>query len=348
MRKMKKALATVLAATMVMGMSSTAWAAVDPNAGKTDNFVNEDKVTVTKNFKLENAETISPNATFTLEQVGDGVVTDGDATSAPPLGEIIGTTFTEGTATVDGTQQDITITLPTYTRVGIYEYTLKEVVPDNCLAGVDYFGNDIKLIVSVIQQDGLLRVAAVHTEGTVNGTKSDVFTNIYKAGSLAVSKNVEGNMGDKSKEFDVMVTFTAPTNKTVSAPISYIEDGKTKTISVADMSDGNQSVTIKLKDAETITFTNIPYDVTYNVEETDDAVKILDGATKSEYSVTYDDNKEGTISSASVQTIILNTKGANIDTGINLDSLPYIMILAVAALGMVGFVAKKRKEEEMF
>ena len=45
---------------------------------------------------------------------------------------------------------------------------------------------------------------------------------------------------------------------------------------------------------------------------------------------------------------ITNNKGVEVDTGISLDNMPYIMMLAMAALGTLGFVSKKRKEEEMF
>ena len=59
MRKMKKALATVLAATMVMGMSSTAWATVEePKTGQNASF--------TKTYKITNAGTANPEETFTF------------------------------------------------------------------------------------------------------------------------------------------------------------------------------------------------------------------------------------------------------------------------------------------
>lgn len=40
--------------------------------------------------------------------------------------------------------------------------------------------------------------------------------------------------------------------------------------------------------------------------------------------------------------IVTNTKTGDIDTGITLDSMPYMMILAVVALSTVLFITKKR------
>ena len=85
-----------------------------------------------------------------------------------------------------------------------------------------------------------------------------------------------------------------------------------------------------------MTFTNIPYGVTYTVEEAD--------YTSDGYKTTYalgDNNKK--IDSASDSVDITNNKNNDkIDTGINLDSMPYIMILALVAVCAVVMFARKR------
>ena len=43
---------------------------------------------------------------------------------------------------------------------------------------------------------------------------------------------------------------------------------------------------------------------------------------------------------------ITNNKVADVDTGIALDSLPYVLLLAVSVVGMAAFVMKKRAERE--
>lgn len=118
-------------------------------------------ITIRKDYKLIGAGS-SPAETFTLEQSG-GRVIDGDAQFAPALGAITGAGFEEGAAADPAASGTITVTLPQYDSVGIYEYTLIEKA--GTTAGVAYYGNAIKLVVTVINgDDGKLRVAAVHTE----------------------------------------------------------------------------------------------------------------------------------------------------------------------------------------
>ena len=203
--KAKKVLAGVLTCAMVFAMGMTAFA---EDAAPTD----QSTVTIKKEYKLEGAGT-SPAETFTLEQVGDGEVKDGEATSAPALGTITGATFEKGAATVDGTTGDITVALPEYTNVGVYEYTLKEVA--GTTAGVTYYGENIKLVVTVVNGDnGNLRIAAVHTEIGDDDAKSDTITNTYTANTLKVSKTVTGNLGDKNKYFEFKVKLTGEDGKT--------------------------------------------------------------------------------------------------------------------------------------
>ena len=120
---MKKLLSIGLAAMLAFGLATTSFAeeAGDVTTPK------DGTVTIHKVYKLENADTTSPKETFTLVQDGPGTVKDGEAEAAPALGTITGATYEEGAATVSGTTGDITVALPEYTSVGVYEYTLKEV-----------------------------------------------------------------------------------------------------------------------------------------------------------------------------------------------------------------------------
>ena len=136
---MKKFVAILLTLMLVLGIGA---------AVAEETYSDVSSVTVKKVYKLTNANMSSPAETFTLEQVGAGRVTDGDATSAPALGTITGAIFAKGAATVDGTTGNITIALPTYEKVGVYEYTLREVAGKT--VGVAYYGKDILLKVTVI------------------------------------------------------------------------------------------------------------------------------------------------------------------------------------------------------
>ena len=321
---MKKILAMLLAVMMLLSVASVAMA--EGTTTPTDMTT----VTIKKVYKLANAGTTSPDETFTLQQVGNGTVTNGEATSAPALGAITGANFTEGAATVEGFTGDITVALPEYTNVGVYEYTLKEVA--GTTAGVNYYGNNIKLVVTVVNSgNGKLRIAAVHTEA-VGGNKSDTFVNTYSAGTLKVSKTVTGNLGDKDKYFEFKVTLTGETGKTYGE--TYTVTGGSNTANPATITIGEET-TFLLKHDETITIANLPYGVTYTVTET-----AVDGYT------TTQTNDNGTISSAEVISTFTNKKDGTIDMGVMLDSMPYVLVLAVVGAAVIALIAKKRRAED--
>ena len=325
MKRVKRLFACLLALTMTLGLSATAFAA-DGGTTPTD----QETVTIKKVYKLVGQGT-SPAETFTLEQVGDGTVTDGEATSAPHLGTITGAAFAEGAATVDGTTGNITVALPGYTSVGVYEYTLKEVA--GTTAGVNYYGKNIKLVVTVVNgNDGKLRIAAVHTEA-VGEAKNDSFTNTYSAGTLNVSKTVEGNLGDKDKYFEFKVTLTGVEGKKYADSYA-VTGGSSDAENPSSIAIGEEK-TFKLKHGDTIHIANLPYGVTYTVTET-----AVDGYTTTKTGDT------GTINAADQTAAFTNTKTGDIDTGVYLDNLPYILVFAgVLAIAAV-FVVRRRRFED--
>lgn len=330
---MKKITSIILTLVLALSMSTVVFAA---NEG-----TNEDMstITITKNYEVTNTGTTSPAETFSFT-IENTSVTDAAADvtvqnmPTPTIGTVAYATGDAGSA---NRSKEITVTLPIYTSVGIYTYTIKETA--GTTAGVTYYGSNIKLVVTVQQgENGKLRVAAVHTESE-GEQKNDNFPNTYSAGSLSVTKNVTGNMGDQTKEFNVTVTFTAPAGKNVNEAITYTDGTETKTIP-ANWSNGTASAVITLKHDETVTFTNIPYGVTYTVEEAD---YTGDGYDAANYTF-GDENK--TIDSASDTVTITNNKGVTVDTGIFVDSLPYILMLAIVAVGLVVFFLRKRTTRE--
>lgn len=322
---MKKLLSIGLAAMLAFGLATTSFAEEARDVTTPTDGI----VTIHKVYKLENADTTSPAETFTLVQDGKGRVTNGDATEAPALGTITGATYKEGAATVSGTTGDITVALPEYTNVGVYEYTLKEVA--GTTAGVTYYDKGIKLVVTVVNDNnGKLRIAAVHTEST-GEAKSDNFPNTYKAGELDVSKTVTGNLGDKNKYFEFKVTLTGEEGKTYRD--SYAVTGGSNPDNPGMIKIGEET-TFFLKHGETIHIENLPYGVTYTVTET-----AAEGYT------TEKTGADGTISAADQAAEFTNTKAGSIDTGVVLNNMPYILVLAVLAAGVAVFIIRKRRED---
>ncbi len=333
--KVKKLISGVLALGLAMSMGLTAFAAARTDAG------------FTKLYKSEGTTAVSPAEDFKLTtggcvavlQAGDGATTE----TAPKL-TITDASFAEGKATATGATADWKFSFDKdFPNVGIYVYSLTET--DGKTAGVTYDTATKYLYVAVVNGDtaGTYKVSsyAVRTDQVEDvsktDTKIDKIINTYKAGSLSVSKTVTGNLGDKSKYFTVDVTFTAPAGTTVKSDISVTGGSKSyaDTIGSNDWEDGTATKEIQVKDGDTVTFKNIPAGVTYKVVET-----TADG-----YKTTYTDEK-GTIATAQIDAKIVNDKSATVDTGINLDSLPYIMMLAIAGVGLVVFAAKKRSMRE--
>ena len=60
----------------------------------------------------------------------------------------------------------------------------------------------------------------------------------------------------------------------------------------------------------------------------------------------YDYSDKGkTIDSASNSVTITNAKEGEVDTGVVLNNMPYILVLAVLAAGVAVFIIRKRRED---
>ena len=326
MMKVRKLLSGALALGLAMSMGMTAFAA----SGSTT-YKDAEVVVITKTYKAAGVTDgiKSPAASFTVS-AGDGEVIDGEATSAPALGTITAASFAEGAATSTGSTGNIEIVLPNYDKVGVYQYTLKE-TPGN-LAGVTYDNTEYYLKVTVINQDGQkVRVAALH-KGSASGNKENSLENTYTAGALQITKTVDGNLGDKTKYFEFKVTLTGM-GESVYAD-SYNVTGGSYTGNPTTIAIGTET-TFKLKDGDTIKIANLPAGVKYEVTETE-----AEGYTTTKTADT------GTIEGSVATAAFTNTKNGEVDTGIRLDSLPYLMMLAIAGAGLVVLVARKRGMRE--
>lgn len=323
---MYKFLSILCVLVVAFSFSSTAYAddCIDPDA-KT--------VTIIKDYQSPNNDTTSPaeTFTFTIEKQSVTDAAEGVTVDNMPVPTISNVSYASGDAGSTHAKKPIAITLPDYPSVGIYTYSIHEDCGQS--AGVTYRNDPILLRVTVIQDStGLTPIAAIHTESS-SCQKSDTFANIYSAGTLCITKNVTGNLGDQAKNFTITVTFYAPQGKTVNEAITYM-DGST-TCSIASGWSVKESVDIQLKHGETITFQNIPYGVSYHVTEKD---YTPEGYEVAQYDFS-DPNK--TIDSPQDTVAVTNNKNINVDTGIHLDSIPYLIILAVIVCAVLVYGKNK-------
>lgn len=315
---MKKFVAILLTLMLVLGMTAAV-------AEETHTYTDMDSITLTKTYNLTNAGTISPAEIFTFTALTCTEVADagvGVTTANAPVPTIGKVTYAKGEAGSANMTKTITITLPTYTAVGKYTYTFRE--NNNGTAGVTYRSDEIKLVVTVIEQNGKVRVAAVHTEK--EGEKSGNFENTYSAGTLKVTKTVTGNLGDKDKEFDFTVTFTKPEGK------NWDMDGIVLPIGATKVSDGKYS--FKLKHGATAEFKNLPYGVSYVVEEAD--------YSSEDYRITEKTGDTGSINAAETTAAFTNNKDGQIDTGVTTESLPYVVLMGFVVLAGAALLLKRK------
>ena len=321
----------MLSISLAMGVS-----VMPAFAASGETYADMDSVVIKKNYELANEGTFSPAETFSFDIEADNV-TDASDDITPenmPMPTIGTVSYRRGEAGSTTKTKEIKIDLPEYDSVGVYTYIIHEVAGHS--AGVTYYGDAILLRVTVIEQDGKLRIAAVHTEdpeSTGEGKKDD-FDNLYSAGELEVHKDVEGIMGNKDKYFEFTVQLTGEEGKTYQD--SYAITGGSYDANPASIKirpGETTEATFYLKDGDTIHIENLPYGVEYKVSETPVA----------DY-VTTETGTEGEVDEAVEQANFTNTKGGTVDAGVVLDSAPYLFTLTGAA--GVGLLLTLRRRHQ--
>lgn len=352
---MKKFLAILMALIMVLSLGVTAFAddvtpAADGGAtaatGTATGATHAD-VTVEKTYTVTggDGQTI-PEETLTFTVTPDGGNPDTSAITVADLDTSKGL--------------DITISFPTYTKMGVYKYNVHEEAGDTL--GVTYDDTDIQVIVTVVNEkagegsEDVLKVyVAVYTltengdpDKKIAGDDPDkveedyAFENEYGLGKLTVTKTVTGNLASNTKEFDITVSFSGGAK--AGGDIAYtLADGTTGTLSFAE--DGTASLGIKLKHEASAVFTNIPAGVTYTVVE---AEKHTQGDINSDegYTVSYEGASATVKAGDDLKAAVKNEKKTEIQTGISLDSLPYILIAVAVVAALVIMVIRKRRYSE--
>lgn len=329
--KLEKLLAGVLSVFLAMGVS-----VMPAFAASGETYADMDSVVIKKNYELANEGTFSPAETFSFNIEADNV-TDASDDITPenmPMPTIGTVSYLRGEAGSTTKTKEIKIDLPEYKSVGVYTYIIHEAAGNS--AGVTYYGDAILLRVTVIEQDGRLRIAAVHTEDpeSTGEGKRDDFDNLYSAGELEVHKDVEGIMGNKDKYFEFRVQLTGEEGKTYQDSYAITGGSYDANPASIEIRPGETTeATFYLKDGDTIHIENLPYGVEYKVSETPVA----------DY-VTTETGTEGEVDEAVERASFTNTKGGTVDAGVVLDSAPYLFTLTGAA--GVGLLLTLRRRHQ--
>ena len=328
---------------------------------------------VQKQLDLNPGSTVSATFTYTITPKA---LTTGNGTETTytdgPTAAIADITLTDASNTANNTGTGV-ITFggksdaSAFAHAGVYAWTIKENTTQN--TGVGTFQDDPQvytLIATVVNGDNGLEFSSfVIAKGDVNSTANPdkasaiEFDNKYTENTtenntdLTITKAVAGKQGDKSKQFEFTVTFTAPSvlpnGQTAAQALNAITataNGATD-IQFADAADGatTRTVTFKAADAKGVTFSNVLVGTTYSVQETK-----VDGYTQSWKATangaesTSQDNL--LIGEKTNNGTMTNTHSDVTPTGLIINNLPFIMLGCVAVAGVVAYGAAKRKLEK--
>lgn len=353
---MKKIIALLLAVIMVMGLATVVSANGDveepaaPVVSADDKVIDDASEDISFNF-IKKYETTAGEvpATFPVETL-KFAVTDSTEENAPVV--------TMVDHTVGSNPDNIVLTVGEATVPGLFEYTVVEVEGDT--QGVTYdTTTQLKVTVLVYWAEETVegnttrtlkkQVTVTKPEG--NAAKVDTIVNKYDLGDMSVTKTVTGNLGDKTVPFTIKVKFTAA--EKVWSDITYTAGTTSEAGTITGNGwTGDKEVTITLKDGATVDFTNIPDGVTYTVIEDAAHKRAADAPVDPNSAANAGYKATGEVTTAKAIVVddetaeeIVNNKETAVDTGIVMDSVPFIVMAVVAVIGLAAFTAKKRVQE---
>lgn len=174
------------------------------------------------------------------------------------------------------------------------------------------------------------------TEDTISADTTFYAKYVPASANLTVTKTVTGKLGDTNKAF----TFTITKD---GKPVNNITEDNIEARDGAQwLNDGNGKFT--LKDGASITFKNLPsgeYKVIENSYTHYETSYVVD-------SKTPENGQEARVTIGTDAKTLAFTNHCTLfpDTGVLLDTLPYIVILAVVAGGVALLMLRKHRKED--
>lgn len=379
MNKMfKKVLAVVAAGAMTMGMAMPTFAADEATTAK----VTEAYVSKTYNREVGKAEKFSftatqvkagtgiittaanvtiPDISFTAEQTGTtkqrAKVNFSTFTEAGEYEYTVKETQTADPAVADGEHEKMIMSKAEYTMdVYVTENTEGNLVIDNIIVkkmkddkGDDAQGTKVTDIGDTDTNGFNFTNTYVQEAGTgTNPTTPDPDYKNY--GSLNVSKTIsvpEGVQADANKEFDFTATFKFP-DGTDANTFGGVKGNGTV---ISLKKDG--TYTFKLKTTEKMKFTGVPVGTKISVTESatpnykGSAAVVINGAAQDTVTAgKYDEAitvSDKTLGKAKNTVDVTNTYNYVPTTGIIMNTLPYVLMIALCGVALIAFVGFKRR-----
>lgn len=307
----------------------------------------------------EKGDGVAPTETVTYSQTAK---TSSDNATYKPNGktEIPDLGIAAATVSDDAKSGNVVLTVPTYTAVGKYTYTLTRTAI-NAAGVTDNAPTTITVVVTVENNEdgtGFNKYVNIFNGPDTSDTNKKI-TNVdleYASGKLMVKKQVAGNLGDTTgnTKFDFKVTLSGPADKDqLNGTYHYVVNGDTDNPKEIVFTNGKAELSDKLGHNDYITFTDLPAGVTYAVSELNDSKAVSkDGDAEHDYKLTdittTDNGTASTIDADKTDSeVYTNTKSVtNVDTGVLLNNAPYIAIIGGAAVVAI-YVVNKRRHSDM-
>lgn len=178
------------------------------------------------------------------------------------------------------------------------------------------------------------------TEDTISADTTFYAKYVPASANLTVTKTVTGKLGDTNKAF----TFTITKD---GKPVNNITEDNIEARDGAQwLNDGNGKFT--LKDGASITFKNLPSGEYKIVEDDYIGEKYETSWQIGTDGKVYEKNRTATVTIGTTEQTVhfTNHRTLEPDLGVLLDTLPYIVILAVVAGGVALLMLRKHRKED--
>lgn len=178
------------------------------------------------------------------------------------------------------------------------------------------------------------------TEDTISADTTFYAKYVPASANLTVTKTVTGKLGDTNKAFTFTITKDGKPVNNITEDNIEVSDG------AQWLNDGNGKFT--LKDGATITFKNLPSGEYKIVEEDYSGEKYETSWQIGTDGVVHEKNSTATVTIGTTEQTVhfTNHRTLEPDLGVLLDTLPYIVILAVVAGGVALLMLRKHRKED--
>lgn len=180
------------------------------------------------------------------------------------------------------------------------------------------------------------------TEDTISADTTFYAKYVPASANLTVTKTVTGKLGDTNKAFTFTITKADGTAVNIASANIEISDADSTKV---EWKDNGQ---FTLKDRASITFKNLPSGEYKIVEDDYIGEKYETSWQIGTDGKVYEKNRTATVTIGTTEQTVhfTNHRTLEPDLGVLLDTLPYIVILAVVAGGVALLMLRKRRKED--